>query len=231
MDRLLPRHCVLCRTRSTKNLCTGCDADLPVTDDACYRCGIPLDALWLGTEGGAARLCGTCIAKPPPYNRTISALSYAFPVTVLVQRFKFRRSFACGMVLADRMVRVLETRLASGEQTPDLLIPVPLHPIRQFFRVFNQAEVLAGDLSKALGIPVTTQILRRTRRTRAQPGLSATERQKNLSGAIMARPTEARHVALVDDVMTTGATVGECAKALRRVGVESVSVWVAARAQ
>lgn len=187
---------------------------------------------WLGTPGedGRSLVCGACIRRPPPFVSTLAALHYVFPVTVLVQRFKFNRSLACGAVLSGRLLRAVRAGLGRPRQSTEVLVPVPLHPGRQFMRVYNQAEVLARDLGAALGIPVSPSALRRIRRTPAQSGLPAAERSRNLRGAFTARPLGARRVTIVDDVMTTGATVRECAKALRKSGAESVSVWVAARA-
>lgn len=232
VEQLLPRHCVLCRARCNSNLCTGCDADLPAIGNHCYRCGIPLDLAHPGnnTRAHPDHQCGQCIKKPPPFDRTIPALDYVFPVNVLVQRFKFRRSFACGAVLSDRLLKAVKPIRADQASMPELLVPVPLHPLRQFTRVYNQAELIAFDISRNLGIPVRPGLLRRTRRTRSQPGLNAAERQKNLKGSIKARCVNVKHLAVVDDVMTTGATVSECATALKNAGVEYVSVWVAARA-
>jgi len=233
LDMVLPRRCLLCANRARKNLCAGCDADLPAIEGACFRCGIPLDFPQTGIAGPHNRgqeTCGACTRKPPPYDRTVAALDYRFPVTVLAQRFKFNRSFACGAILASRMVRAVDSRACLSEMPVEALVPVPLHASRQFLRVFNQAEVLARDLGKALGIPVASRALRRTRRTPAQSGLSARDRSQNLTGAFKARSIDARHVALVDDVMTTGTTAGECTKVLKRAGVETVAVWVAARA-
>ena len=232
VEQLLPRHCVLCGARSDSNLCAGCLADLPVIRDACYRCGISPGLPCTSDHGigEAPFLCGQCIMNRPPYDRTIAALDYVFPVNVLVQRFKFSRSLACGAVLSDRLVNAVQSVDSDTTSRPEFLVPVPLHPLRQFKRVYNQAELLACDVGKAMGIPVRSKMLRRTRRTRSQPGLTAAERQKNLSGAFTARSGKARHVAIVDDVMTTGATVSECARALKKAGVSFVTVWAAARA-
>ena len=149
---------------------------------------------------------------------------------MLAQRFKFNRSFACGEVMARHMIRAITCQAHDFHDPVEALIPVPLHRSRQFMRVFNQSEVLARDLAKALRIPLSVRALRRVRRTPAQSGLSAQNRRRNLTGAFRAGSMQAKHVALVDDVMTTGATAGECARVLKRAGVELVSVWVAARA-
>jgi ComF family protein len=228
IDVLFPGRCLLCKGRSPAELCRACDRDLPAITYACNRCAIPLECARPTAEAG--QYCGACITDPPPYDRAIAALDYVFPNTVLVQRFKLSRSFACGSVLAGRLLKAVETRVDLASEPVDLLIPVPMHPARQFLRVFNQAEVLARDLGRALGIRVSPRALRRNRRTPSQTGLTAAGRRKNLVGAISATPIEAHRVALVDDVMTTGATLGECAKALKHSGVESVVVWVAARA-
>lgn len=232
-DVLLPRRCLLCRAPSAANLCPGCDADLPAIGQACFRCGIPLDAFEGSLQGReqSSCVCGACIRRPPPYERVVAALNYIFPVTVLVQRFKFNRSFACGAVLSGRLLRALEERLDKPLDLVDLIVPVPLHPTRQFRRAFNQAEVLARDIGNSLGVSVAPRALRRNRRTPAQTGLPARERRGNLEGAFTARPLAATRVALVDDVMTTGTTVSECARALKRAGAGSVVVWVAARAE
>lgn len=234
VDVLLPRHCLLCRGRSSASLCTGCAADLPVIDEACHRCGIPLVLPWEShTTGTSARLCGKCVRRPPAFDRTTAALDYVFPVTVLVQRFKFNRSFACGLALAEQLIPAVARGRAgeNAETRVEAIVPVPMHRFRGFLRGFNQAEVLARDLGKALGIPVMPKLLRRIRRTPAQAGLTAAERAHNLRGAIAARPSPFTHLAIVDDVMTTGATVTACARALKKAGVKQVSVWVAARAQ
>lgn len=230
LDLLLPRRCLLCGGRAAANLCAPCDADLPAIGEACSRCAIPLVLPWDGHAQAdrAARSCGECIRKPPAFDAAVAALDYVFPTTVLVQRFKFNRSFACGAVLAERLTRAVDAHGLADDA--DLIVPVPLHRGRRFLRVFNQAEVLARDVGRALAVPVGPRALRRTRHTAPQYGLSAADRRKNLEGAIAARHVRGRHVALVDDVMTTGTTLGECAGAVKRAGAHSVAVWVAARA-
>jgi len=225
LDALLPRHCVLCGLPGGKgNLCAGCRGDLPRPGHVCTACALPLSS--------ADPLCGQCLRNPPPWDGVTAALAYGFPVDRLVCRFKFRRDFACGHLLGCEMLDAI--RLA-GLQRPDLLIPVPLHRRRHVARTFNQADLLARQVGRALAVPVRGTLLLRVRATRAQSGLDAAGRQRNTRGAFRCsrRAPEAlagRHVALVDDVMTTGATLLECTKTLRNAGVTRVSLWVAARA-
>ena len=200
---------------------------MPRLKRACYRCGIALPGL--AEPQGIDPLCGLCIRRPPKFDGTVAALEYEFPTPALVQGFKYRRNMAFGAVLSQLMIETLEREY--GEKPPlEAIVPVPLHPARQFRRVFNQADVLARDVGRALGIPVIANCLWRTRRTPPQAGLSASNRRRNLRGAFVCRRSPPRQLALVDDVLTTGATVSECARVLKRAGTEKVYVWVAARA-
>jgi ComF family protein len=160
----------------------------------------------------------------------VAALAYVNPADWLVCRFKFGRDFSCGQVLG---LELLDAISRSDQPPPDLIAPVPLHRARHFSRTFNQADLLARLLGRGMGIPVHSRLLVRNRTTRAQSGLSAAGRRRNIRGAFHCGrelvPANA-HVALVDDVMTTGATLTECTKTLRKGGVARVSVWVAARA-
>jgi ComF family protein len=157
-------------------------------------------------------------------------LSYEYPVDHLVRRFKFHRDLACGQLLAEELARAVITRISkpAGEQ-PDLVMPVPLHFLRRFRRGFNQAELLAGVVQQGCGIPLGRTHLRRVMNTRAQSGLDRKARRKNLQNAFSCKPIHSQHVALVDDVLTTGTTLQECASLIKQSGAQTVSVWVAAR--
>lgn len=226
LDGLLPRHCVLCGSPSgCRNLCSGCSADLPRARHVCPVCALPVSV-------AGTLQCGRCQRRLPPWNAAIAALVYCHPADWLVCRFKFGRDFVCGQVLGLELLAALQ-RL--DRPAPDLIVPVPLHRLRHFSRTFNQADLLARFLGRGLGVPVHSQLLSRPRRTRAQSGLKLVERRRNICGAFRAdrragRIIAKQHVALVDDVITTGATLSECAKVLKRAGAASVSVWVAARA-
>lgn len=226
LDSLLPRHCLLCGQFSDdSNLCPPCNAGLPRSRHACMQCGLPVPA-------AHDRICGSCLRTPPPWQHATAGLEYRFPVDQLVCRFKFGRSLACGEILGTELWARIRDQ---PPELPDLIVPVPLHRSRQFFRNFNQADLIARLLGRELGIPVRSNLLRRVRRTRAQSGLDARRRRQNLKGAFsfsqksLSDPGKVS-VALVDDVCTTGETLAACTKVLNLGGVRNVSIWVAARA-
>jgi ComF family protein len=223
LNALLPPHCILCGQPSEVDcICAGCKADLPRSGAQCHQCGLPL-----GSPNDTT--CGRCIQSTPPFTRTLGPLQYEFPANRLVQAFKFRRELAAGRVLSQLMCEYIGSRQVTY---PDVLIPVPLHNHRLIKRGFNQATELASHVSKTLGIGLLTTALRRHRNTRAQSGLSRKERRKNVRGAFYwhGENKPAQHIALIDDVMTTGTTVTECARVLKKAGAKRVDVWVAARA-
>lgn len=223
LDYLLPPRCVLCGLSSASVcICTGCNADLPRPGPHCYRCGLPV-------ASGDDNICGACITKTPVFTRTVFPLQYSFPADRLVQAFKFNRQLAAGRVLSQLLCEYVS---ANHLDIPDVLIPVPLHRLRMIKRGFNQACELGSHVSKVLGIPLLTTSLMRHRNTRAQSGLSRKQRRKNVRGAFYWRGSNSpgNHVALIDDVMTTGTTATECARVLKKAGAKRVDVWVAARA-
>ena len=177
-------------------------------------------------------MCASCLIQPPPWDRVTVALDYRFPVDALVQRFKFNRSLACCDVLARELARAVGL-VVDAARRPCAIVPVPLHRSRHVSRMFNQSDLLARFVGKQMNIPVNNVLLSRVRKTHAQSGLDAKSRQKNTHGAFHChfhRAKGIRHVALVDDVMTTGATLTACTRELKRAGIGEISIWVAARA-
>ena len=218
---LIAPRCLVCaeRGQADLDLCSACSAELPWNLDVCRQCALPLDGL-------AAR-CGQCSLRPPPWSLVQSGLRYAFPVDRLLPRFKFHGDLAAGEVLAT----LLQWSLDPAE-TPEALVPVPLHRARLRERGYDQALELARFLHRDGGPPVLAERLRRLRHTAPQSELGAAARRDNVFGAFALHgdgPLPA-HVALVDDVLTTGATVGECARVLLSAGVRRVDVWTVARA-
>ena len=178
----------------------------------------------------ADEVCGRCLKKPPPIARTHAAFRYGFPLDRLLPRFKFHRDLAAGRELAGWMGQALR-----DAERPDALIAVPLHLRRLRQRGYNQALELARPLARAFDLPILQHALHRVRDTVPQAGLNALARRRNPRGAfstgrdLRSAARIPAHVALIDDVMTTGATLYECAKVLQRAGVARVDVWVMAR--
>jgi len=216
---LLPLRCQICGERGDgDDLCRLCFDALPWNRRACARCGLPM------AEPEAA--CGHCLKQPPPFAMTRAALVYGFPLDRLLLRFKFHGDLAAGRLLANLLADGLR-----DAPRPQAMVPVPLHRSRLRERGYDQALELAKSLSRRTGIPLRASALRRTRGTARQSELDLSARQRNLRGAFAVNLGDMpKHIALVDDVMTTGATLRECAQTLLRGGAERVDVWVVARA-
>ena len=225
---VLPPHCLLCGDdgHDGRDLCAACAESLVRNAVCCPRCALPLQV--------PAPACGECLQRQPPFEAAFAPFLYAHPLDLLMTRLKFGRSLAAGRVLSELWSEAI-TQMAPA--LPTLFVPVPLHPSRLRERGYNQAFELLRPLAHALRIPVAESLLARTRATPAQANLDAIGRRQNLRGAFEfhapalrgSAPADA-HVALIDDVMTTGATLRECARVLRRAGIGRVDVWALARA-
>jgi len=221
LRKMLPSHCLLCGGRGGNgiDLCAACAAELPRNACCCARCALPLAT--------PAASCGRCQRRAPPWDSAWAPFRYAWPLDRLEARFKFGADLATGRMLALSWCGVI-----APAELPQAIVPVPLHRARLRARGYNQALELAKPLAKALGVPLLRDALRRVRATDAQSELSAAARRRNVRGAFVARfdGEIPAHVALLDDVFTTGATLGECARVLKRAGVAKVDVWALARA-
>ncbi len=176
------------------------------------------------------QVCGQCLQRPPPLAETRAACLYGVPLDRLLPRFKFNHDLAGGRLLAQLMAHAFRP-LPSRWPQPAALLPIPLHPRRLRQRGYDQALELARPLARALALPLLDAGLTRVRDTAPQSRLDATQRQRNLKGAFRVDRCAAlpAHVVLVDDVMTTGATLHAAALALQRAGVTRVDAWVCAR--
>lgn len=211
-------NCILCGITTDQDLCEPCYRDLPqLAGSHCPVCLWPVPT---------AEICGACLTRPPAFTRTIAALRYAFPTNALIHSLKYQANLAIAPILAKMLI----TRLGTIERMPDIIIPMPLHPIRLRERGFNQAMEISRYLSKETGVVLLPDSCHRIKHTPPQTGLPWKERQKNIRKAFSCKMDGGgKHVALVDDVMTTGATLNELSKILRKQGVAEISNWVIAR--
>ena len=204
--------CFLCRGAARHLLCPACEADLPRLPAAvCPRCA-------LASPAGA--ICGRCLAEPPHFDATVAAFWYAFPADALVQALKFGAELS----LAPYLASLLAGKISDGA---DCVIPVPLSAARLRERGYNQAAEIARRLGKG---PVELELCERARDGRPQVELPFAERRRNVRGAFrVRRDLKGATVAVVDDVMTTGATLDEIARGLKEAGASRVLNWVLAR--
>jgi ComF family protein len=218
---MLPPVCLLCGDVGADgiDLCAECAAELPRNPTCCARCALPLAA--------AAALCGECLRRAPPWDAAWAPFRYGWPLDRLESRFKFSADLAAGRVLSR-----LWQRESCPVALPTWLLPVPLHRSRLRKRGYNQALELARPLARFLGVPLQQDVLQRRRATDAQTELDALTRRRNVRGAfgLRGRIDLPAHVAILDDVMTTGATLAECTRVLKWAGVSRVDVWALARA-
>jgi ComF family protein len=210
--------CMLCGGRSHGTpLCAACQGDLPrLPTTRCPLCALP-------TPNG--EICGACLKRPPRFDRCRAVFVYAFPLDVLVQRLKYASELALAGFLAEQLAQEV-----APHPMPDLILPMPLHPRRLGERGYNQAVEIGRNLSARLAIPLRAATCRRVRDTPAQAGLDLEERRRNLRGAFhCGADLEGMRIALLDDVMTSGASLNELAKAARNAGAAEVEAWVVAR--
>ncbi|MFV3413302.1 ComF family protein [Pseudomonas nitroreducens] len=220
-------QCLLCGAAAEQAalpLCAGCDDDLPWLAGHCTVCALPLPVTGL--------TCGPCLRRAPAFHRVETPLRYGFPVDALITRFKHQANAPLGRLLGQLLERHLLHAFDEGLPRPDRLIPVPLSRRRERQRGFNQAQLLAQWLAAPLGLPVDNHLVRRVQDTPAQQGLDAATRKRNLRSAFAlgdGARIEGLHLALVDDVLTTGATAERIARLLRRAGARRVDVYCLAR--
>jgi ComF family protein len=202
--------CFLCRGAARAVICGDCDAELPrLTQPLCPRCAL---------ASPRGETCGRCLTEPPPYDATVAALAYQFPADALIHALKFRGELA--------LAPFLGSLLAQKIRQVDCIVPVPLSSERLRERGYNQSV----EIARAIGRPIELDVCIRTRHSAAQTELPLAARGRNVRGAFLcARPLDGKSVAVVDDVMTTGATLGEIAATLKAAGAARVVNWVVAR--
>ena len=225
---LFPNYCVLCGLRSNRSiaLCPDCQGELQPNHSCCHRCALPLPQ---ATDTRAPRLCGKCQHSPPPFHRVIAPWIYNEQLAYIIQRWKYGGERRLTPLLGSLWLQQV------GRLSPvDLLLPVPLHWRRLWQRGFNQSDLLCRQLRCAhpalTGAVLENRLVRRHRATAAQSGSNASQRARNLRGAFTARrPCDNLRIAIVDDVLTTGATASAVASVLQAAGASHIEVWCLAR--
>ncbi len=216
-------RCVTCLSpHASHGLCQGCRNDLPHNRWHCYSCALPLAFATPGMR------CGECQTAPPPFTRALIPWRYQFPVDGMIGRYKYHGHRKFIRPLLTEFSQFLEQQLLS-EHRPDLLIPAPMHWLRRWQRGFNQAQDIAEFVGTRLDIPVAAGAVRRRRRTSAQRGLNRASRLVNLANVFEVYGAIPERVAIVDDVVTTGATVRVLTRALAEAGAQDIQVWALAR--
>lgn len=219
-------RCWLCRQPLVfirHGICSCCLRHLPGRPRCCPRCGLP--------AGSTLLPCGRCLQRPPLWQRLVSAGDYIAPLSQLVKRFKFQQAPELAPTLA-RLILLswLQARREQYLNRPDLILAVPLQAKRCWRRGYNQSDLLARPLARWLGCAYRPAALRRVRKTALQQRLSAGARRRNLRNAFACDEAVAgRHIALLDDVVTTGSTVAEIAALLHRQGAASLQIWCVCR--
>jgi ComF family protein len=223
-------RCALCGAAGqfpALDLCCGCAEDLRLNSFACVSCAEPLSGEGINPANHRLR-CGLCLRRPPHFDAARCPFLYDYPLDHLIRGLKYRGRIAHGRLLGQLFAREIQLLRPAP---PQLLIPVPLAQRRFRQRGYNQAIELGRSLESQLGIPLCADLMARTRETAEQAGLARVARRRNIKGAFaMLRPPQATHVAIIDDVITTGSTVNEMSRVLKRAGVKRIEVWAIARA-
>ncbi len=219
LNSVLPASCLLCHDRCAEGmLCAACRDDLPLLGaNACPRCAEP------GTGG---LTCGHCQKQPPHFDRAWAPWRYEHPMDRLIQAFKYQGQLGLAPLFAEGLAQ----QLAPVADQWDAIVPLPLHGERMGERGFNQSLELGKHLGRLLNLPVLSQVCQRTRATTSQAELPIDKRHANVRGAFHCTTSlDGRRLLLLDDVLTTGATLSECARTLKLHGARQVDVGVIAR--
>ncbi len=217
IEQAIPAQpCVLCGASSRNGAwCAPCEAALPsLSASCCPVCALP-------TLNGTT--CGRCLKHAPQFDRTVAVFAYAFPLDKLVQALKYNEQLMLARLLAAKLAQRIEVR-------PDCIVAMPLHPARLRERGFNQSLELARQIARILNVPLLSHACQRVRDTPSQSALPWKERGLNMRNAFKCTADlSGKHIAVVDDVMTSGASVNELARALRKANAREISAWVVAR--
>lgn len=228
LQYFLPTYCALCKTVSRTGICPACQKDF-IDDEQhrCHTCALPI------TDKNA-KICGNCLRNPPHFNATITCTDYHAPVDSIVLGLKFGGNLSYASIIAQQLHNKIRRASNTQRDLASIICPVPLSSQRLSHRGFNQALEIARPLSAQLDVPIQAQLLWRVKDTLQQSRLHPDERYQNVQHAFAINPRlmhliDGQHVGVIDDVMTTGTTLNEIAKLLKRYGAAQVSNYIFAR--
>ena len=229
LQAVLPNACTLCGNLSHNPLCTFCDESYWNNGALrCDVCAVPLPVTFRGRR--ASYRCADCIAEKPPFDATFALADYRAPLDTLAVGLKFRAQLMLAREFARRLARLAKDAGQDPSECPDVIAPVPLASRRLIERGYNQAWQIARPLARTLRVPADATLLRRVIETAPQSRLDLDARRMNVGRAFeVARRVEGQHIGIVDDVMTTGATLEALARTLKAAGARRVTNFVALR--
>ena len=238
LSSLFPSRCIFCQqtvkssivdgvtVNQNIEICADCYETLPHNSCCCVRCALPLAE---GIDNGV--FCGRCIQKLPAFDYGFSPFRYEDKIISLIHQLKFAEKISYARSIGEILLTMVEQDLLTAQGRPDCLLPVSLHKSRLRQRGFNQSIEVARVISKKMGIPIDNDMVIRRRSTVSQTGLNAQQRRKNIRDAFsVVSDASYQHVLIIDDVVTTGSTVNELARVLKKCKVEKVGVLSVARA-
>lgn len=228
MAWILPRVCAVCGFVSDNcdiDLCSCCKIHLPWREASCYHCGLPL------LQANETATCNKCQDSLPLYNRVCVLFNYEQPIRKLIGTLKFGKQLYPARVFGNLLANAVQDKWYIAQDLPEVLIPVPLHSKRFKERGYNQAEEICKSLHKSLNIPLNNNVCIRVKHTAAQSKLKRSQRIRNLTAAFAVNNSVGyKHVAVIDDVVTTGSTIRAMCMVLLASGVECIDVWCVSRA-
>jgi len=217
-----PEYCLLCEETIVSQyfICKACYQQFPFNQTNCLHCASPLKE--------SIDNCGACLHLSPLWHQAIIPFLYQKPINYYISQLKYHQQLLQAKLLADIFYQA--ARVQIQQSSPQVIIPIPLHPSRVYQRGFNQTLEISKYLQPLVQIPFDYHLIRRKKNTLPQVGLSRAKRLINLRGSFeVIKPHSYQHVALLDDVMTTGATMHEVTKVLLKSGVKTVDIWAIAR--
>ncbi len=220
LQNLLPRACLFCHATTHRSLalCQHCEAELPWLKNTCQQCALPL------AKDSGSLYCGDCLSHPKAFDKTTALFYYAPPIRKLISQLKYHQQLMHAHFFANIFIQHLKQPL------PQAILPVPLHKKRLRQRGYNQAVEIARPIAHRFNIPILLQHCIKNKTTTPQTQLPAKQRRNNIRGSFkISKPIYFAHVAILDDVMTTGSTINELAKTLKKQGVTTIEAWCCAR--